>query len=92
MRRVETLLQELGIELTNAPAEPSNEAAIERALETCITEVRRLNASDRVSLSRDTLEAVVQHIEKTPASLMNDNIRGLLKAAKDALGITRSAG
>ncbi len=92
MRRVETLLQELGTELTNVPAELTNEAAIERALETCIAEVRRLNASDRVSLSRETLEAVVRHFERTPAALANDEIRALLTTAKAALGITRSAG
>jgi len=73
MRRVETLLQELGIELTNAPAEPSNEAAIERALETCITEVRRLNASERVSLSRDTLDDFTQEVRRDVPPCMERN-------------------
>jgi hypothetical protein len=91
MRRVDTLLQELRVELTNAPAEPSNEAAIERAVETCIVEVRRLNTSDRVSLRRDTLEAVVQHLEKSAAAL-DDTGHALLKSAKEALGISRSLG
>lgn len=86
MRRAEKQLKELRAELKRRPAQPSNESAINQALEACIAEVRRLNATDQVSLPRDTLEAFVEYFENTPAGLMDDEKRSLLQTLKDTLG------
>jgi len=85
MRRAEKLLKRLRKELKDPPALSSNETAIEQALESCIAEVRRLNASDRVFLDRETLEGFVEYFENTPGVLMDDDKRELLKSLKEAL-------
>ena len=85
MRRAEKLLKALRAEIKTPPAQASNESAIEGALEICIAEVKRLNASDRVFLSRETLERFVEYFENTPGALMDDEKRRLLQSLKEAL-------